>query len=314
MELSERETTAELSGRYDHRQRTFEGRVDVESGNVGPWLAMLGIEGKGHLTAHLSGGGPVARPVLDGRLRARALTVAGARIDCVELDAKANGATFTVFNGSVAAYDVTAGMEADGRLPLPGVKSPEIDLRVRGIRFRGHPLPDVDAHASLGATVEARLGTADGRLTATAVAPARGGFEAEATLERFDLSPLAAVLPSHLADFRGEVSGHLAAKRSRTGPLEATVSLGDAFVAAAGRRISTSGGEATVRGERIELAGLELKGDDGSLLSLSGRGNFDGSAVDGRVRLEVPDFSVFEPLLPPESRSAAESALHRKRT
>ncbi len=308
LELSERETTAGLSGRYDHRQRTFEGRVDVESGNVGPWLAMLGIEGQGHLTAHLSGGGPVARPVLEGRLRARALTVAGARIDCVELDAKANGATFTVFNGSAAAYDVTAGMEADGRLPLPGVKSPEIDLRVRGIRFRGHPLPDVDAHAALGATVEALLGTADGRLTAKVVAPGRGGFEAEATLERFDLSPLAAVLPSHLADVHGEVSGHFAAKRSRTGRLEATVSLGDAFVAAAGRRISTSGGEATVRGDRIELAGLELKGDDGSLGTFSGRGNLDGSALDALVRLEVPDVSAFEPLLPLESRSAAKPA------
>ena len=308
VKLTERETTAELSGRYDHRQRTFEGRVDVESGNVGPWLAMLGIEGKGQLTAHLSGGGPVVRPVLDGRLRARALTVAGARIDCVELDAKANGATFTVFNGSAAAYDVTAGMEGDGRLPLPGVKSPEIDLRVRGILFRRHPFPDVDAHAALGATVEARLGTADGRLTAKAVAPARGGFEAEATLVRFDLSPLAAVLPSHLADFHGEVSGHLAAKRSRNGPLEATMSLGDAFVAAAGRRLSTSGGEATVRGERIDLAGLELKGDDGSHGTLSGGGNLDGSALDVVVRLEVPDLSAFEPLLPPESRSAAKPA------
>lgn len=304
VKLRERETTADLSGRYDHRQQTFEGRVDVESGNIGPWLAMFGIEGKGHLTAHLSGGGPVARPVLDGRLRARALTVSGARIDSVDFDAKANGATFTVFNGSAAAYDVNAGIEADGRLPLPGVKSPEIDLRVRGIRFRGRTLSDVDAHAALGATVEARLGTADGRLTAKATAPAHGGFEAEATLVRFDLSPLAAVLPSHLTDFHGEVSGHFAARRSRTGPLEATVSLGDAYVAAAGRRISTSGGEATVRGERIDLAGLELKGDDGSFFSLSGRGNLDGSALDGRVRLEVPDLAAFEPLLPPENRGA----------
>jgi autotransporter translocation and assembly factor TamB len=308
VKLTERETTADLSGRYDHRQQTFEGRVDVESGNVGPWLAMFGIEGKGQLTAHLSGGGPVARPVLDGHLRARALTVAGARIDSVDLDAKANGATFTVFNGLVAAYDVTAGVEVDGRLPLPGVKSPEIELRVRGIRFRGRSLSDVDAHAALGATVEARLGTADGRLTAKAVAPARGGFEAEATLVRFDLSPLAAVLPSHLTDFHGEVSGHLAARRSRTGPLEATVSLGDTHVAAAGRRISTSGGEATVRGVRIELAGLELKGDDGSFFSLSGRGNLDGSALDGRVRLEVPDLAAFDRLLPPESRSALKPA------
>ena len=308
MELSERETTAELSGRYDHRQKTFEGRFDVESGNVGPWLAMLGIEGRGHLTAHLSGGGPLARPVLDGRLRARGLTVAGARIDCVELDAKANGAAFTASNGSVAAYDVTAGMEADGRLPLPGVKSPEIDLHVRGILFRGHPLPDVDAHAALGATLEARLGTTDGRLTARAAALARGGFEAEATLVRFDLSPLAAVLPPHLADFHGEVSGHLAAKRSRTGPLEATASLGDAFVAAAGRQISTTGGEATVRGERIDLAGLELKGDDGSRVTLSGRGNLDGSGLDGRVGFEIPELSAFAPLLPPESRSAAKPA------
>ena len=308
VELSERETTAELSGRYDHRQRTFEGRVDVESGNVGPWLAMLGVEGKGHLTAHLSGGGPVARPVLEGRLRARGLIVAGARIDCVELDAKANGAAFTASNGSIAAYDVTAGMEADGRLPLPGVKSPEIDLRVRGIRFRGRPLPDVDAHATLGTTLEAQFGTADGRLTARAVAPARGGFEAEATLDRLDLSPIAAALPPHLADFHGEVSGHFAAKRSRTGPLEATVSLGDAFVAAAGRQITTSGGEATVRGERIEIAGLELKGDEGAFLSLSGHGNLDGSALDGRVRFDVPDLSAFERLLPPESRSAVRTA------
>lgn len=314
LELTDRRTKAGLSGVYDHRAETFEGRLDVESTDVGPWLALFGFEGKGRVTAHLSGGGPVARPALDGQLRARDLSISGARFDCVDLDAKSEGSRFTVSNGSFLAYDVSGGAEAEGRLPLPGVKSPRIDLRLRGIQFRGRPLPDVDAHATLGATLEARLATSDGRLSGGLVAPARGGFLADATFERFDLSPLAAALPVPLADFHGEVSGRFAATRPRTGPLEATVSLGDAFVAAAGRRISTSGGEAAVRGERIELTGLELRGDDGSLLFLSGRGSFDGSALDGRVRLEVPDLSAFEPLLPSESRSAAKPASTRNGT
>ena len=308
VELVDRKTKAGLSGVYDHRAETFEGRLDVESTDVGPWLALFGIEGKGRVTAHLSGGGPVARPALDGQLRARDLWISGARFDCVDLDAKSEGSRFTVSNGSFVAYDVSGGAEAEGQLPLKAVKSPRIDLRVRGMSFRGRPLSDVDAHATLGGALEAQLATSDGRLSAGLVSPARGGFRADATFERFDLSPLAAALPAHLADFRGEVTGRVVASRGRTGPLEAAVSLGEAFVSAAGRRISTSGGEATVRGERIELAGLELRGDDGSLLFLSGLGSLDGSALDGRIRLEIPELSAFASLLPPESKGATKAA------
>ncbi|HYN42531.1 MAG TPA: hypothetical protein VE129_12185, partial [Thermoanaerobaculia bacterium] len=203
--MKERKTTASLQGVYDHRRKTFEGRVDAESSDIGPYLALLGFEGKGELSAHVSGGGPLARPALDGRLRARSLSISGARVDCVELDAKTEGSRFSVTNGSIAAYDLSAGAEGEGQLPLPGTKSPRVDLRIRGVAFRGRPLPDVNAHATLGATIEAQLATSDGRLSAEAVVPARGGFEAEATLERFDLSPLSAALPPHLADFTGEV-------------------------------------------------------------------------------------------------------------
>ena len=299
VELTEPGTSASLRGLYDHRRRRFDGRVDVESANIGPWLALFGLEGKGELSAHVSGGGPLARPVLDGRLRARALTVGGTRVDCVEFDAKSNGNRFTLSNGSISAYEVTASAEAEGPLPLPGVKSPEIDLRVRGVRFRGHPLSDATAHLTLGATLEARLGTADGRLSARAVLPARGGFQAEATFDRFDLKALAAALPPHLADFRGEVTGHLEASRPRTGLLEVRLGVSEGFVAAAGRRISTSGAEASLRGERVDVAGLELKGDDGTFLSVTGRGNLDGSAIDAAVRLDVPDLSSYALLLPP---------------
>ncbi len=299
VELAERETKAGLSGVYDHRRGTFEGRVDVESTDVGPWLALFGLEGKGQLTAHLSGGGPLARPALDGQLRARELSIAGARVDCVDLDARSEGSRFTVSNGSFVAYDVSGGAEAEGQLPLGGVKSPRIDLRVRGIRFRGRPLPDVDAHATLGATIEARLGTSDGRLSASALAPARGGFQAEAALVRFDLSPFGAALPPHFADFDGEVTGRLEMSRPRTGPLAAALTLDDAFVAAAGRRFSTTGARAGVNGEVVEVSGLELRGDDGSFLGLSGRGKLDGSELAGRIRLEIPELAAFEPLLPP---------------
>ena len=205
-------------------------------------------------------------------------------------------------NGSIAAYDLSAGAEGEGQLPLPGVKSPQVDLRIRGVAFRGRPLPDVNAHATLGATIEAQLATSDGRLSANAVVPARGGFEAEATLERFDLSPLAALLPPHLADFTGEVSGHFAASQPRSGPHVATASVENGFVSAAGRRFSTSGARASVRGDTVDVEGIELRGDDGSLLRISGRGTLDGSTVEGSVRFEIPDFSAFPPLLPPAPR------------
>lgn len=308
-ELSERRTTASLQGVYDHRRSTFEGRLDADSSDIGPFLALLGFEGKGELSAHVSGGGTLSRPVLDGRFRARSLVVSGARIDCVELDAKAEGSRLSVTNGSVSAYDFSAGAEGEGVLPLPGVKSPRMDLRIRGVTFRGRLLPDVDANATLGATVEARLWTADGRLSATAVAPARGGTSAEATLVKFDLAPFAAALPAHLADFDGEVSGHFEASQPRSGPPAATASVEDGFVAVAGLRFSTSGARASIRGDRVVVEGLELRGGDGSLLRLSGRGTLDGSALEGSVRLEIPELSALAPLLPPTPKDETEEPL-----
>ncbi|HYN43493.1 MAG TPA: translocation/assembly module TamB domain-containing protein, partial [Thermoanaerobaculia bacterium] len=196
-----------------------------------------------------------------------------------------------------------------GRLPLPGEKSPQIDLRFRGVTFRGRPLPDGNGHATLGATVEAWLRTTDGRLSAKAVAPARGGFDAEVTLVKFDLSPLAAALPPHLADFHGEVSGHFEASQPRTGPHVATASVESGFVAAAGLRISTSEARASVRGDKVDIEGIEFHGDDGSRLRLSGRGNADGSAVEALVRFEIPDFSAFAPLLPPAPKGESQDPL-----
>lgn len=305
VELSEGKTRAALKGTWDEPRGTFEGAVDAESADIGPWLAVFGLEGKGEVSAHATGGGPLARPALDGHLRARGLVVSGVRVDGVELDAKTNGTRFEATNGSVCAYDVTAGAEADGDLPLPGVKSPEIDLRLRGVRFRGHPIADVNAHATLGATFDLRLGTADGRITAKAVVPPRGGFRAEAEAAHVDLALLAAFLPPHLTDLRGEVTGRFEASRSRTGPLQANVRIEDAFVAAGGRRFSTSGVEATVSGDAVEIASAELHVDDGSFLALSGRGKLDGSVLDGRIRLEVPGLSAFAGLLLPAPEGTA---------
>ncbi len=179
--------------------------------------------------------------------------------------------------------------------------------------FRGRPLPDVDAHATLGATIEARLETSDGRLSASAVVPARGGFQAEATLVRFDLSPFAAALPPHLADFDGELSGRFETSQARSGPLVSAASVESGFVAAAGVRLSTSGARAIVRDGTIDVEGLEVRGSDGSFLSLSGRGASDGSAIEGRARLEVPDLSAFLPLFPPR-RTAKPGTLSRDRS
>ena len=308
-ELKERKTAASLKGVYDHRRKTFEGRLDAESADIGPYLALFGFEGKGELIAHLSGGGPLSRPALDGRLRARALSISGVRFDCVDFDARTDGSRFSMTNGSVSAYDVSAGAEGEGRLPLPGERSPRVDLRFRGLSFRGRPLPDVNGHATLGATIEAQLSTSDGRLSAKAVVPARGGFEAEATLAKFDLSPLAAVLPPHLADFHGEVSGRFEASQPRTGPHVAWASVEDGFVAAAGLRFSTSGARASVRGDTVDIEGIELHGDDGSSLRISGRGTLDGSAVEVLARFDVPDFSAYTPLLPPAPKGEDESVL-----
>lgn len=309
VELAEPGTKAALNGLYDHRGRRFEGRVDVESRNVGPWLALFGLQGKGELSAHVRGGGLLARPVLEGRLRARDLTVGDALVDCVELDATSNGTRFTASNASVSAYGVTANAQAEGELPLPGVKSPEIDVHVRGVRFRGQPLGDGSAHLKIGATLEARVGTVDGRIWGKVVLPARGGFQAEATLDRFRLDVFAALLPSHLADLRGEATGRLEASQAPSGPLVAKLSVAEGFVAAAGRRISTSGAEASVRGERVDVAGLELKGDDGSFVSVSGRGNLDGREVDAHLRMDVPDLSAYTLLLPPVQEGATAISL-----
>ena len=41
--LSERKTTASLQGVYDHRRSTFEGRLDAESPDIGPYLVLLGF-------------------------------------------------------------------------------------------------------------------------------------------------------------------------------------------------------------------------------------------------------------------------------
>ena len=101
------------------------------------------------------------------------------------------------------------------------------------------------------------------------------------------------------------MTGRFEASRPRSGPLQAKVRIEDAFVAAGGRRFSTSGFEATASGDTVEIASAELHVDDGSFLALSGRGKLDGSVLDGRVRLEVPGLSAFAGLLPPAPEGAA---------
>jgi autotransporter translocation and assembly factor TamB len=305
VELSERSSRASLSGAWDEPHGTIDAKLDVDSPDVGPWLALFGLEGKGALSAHLAGAGTLARPTVDGTIRARDLVVSGSRIDCVELDARANGTRFEATNGFVAAYDVTAGVEADGKLPLHGARSPEIDLRLRGVRFRGRPVADVNAHATLGATLDFRLATADGTVLATSAFPPRGGFRASVEVARFDLSLLGAFLPPHLADLEGAVTGRAEASQPRSGPLQAEARIDDALVAAGGRRISAKGIEASASGDVVEVASAELRGDDGSLLSLSGRGKLDGSRIEGRVRLEVPDLAAYAGLLPPPPEGEA---------
>ncbi len=300
-DLAERSTTASVRGEYDHLRRAFEGSLDVESANIGPYLALFGLEGKGELSAHVRGGGPVTRPVLEGRLRARALAVGGVRADCLELDARAEGERFSLSNGAFSAYGLSGGADAGGSLPLPGVKAPTLDLRLVGVKFRGRSLSDVTAHATLGtpsgAPVDVRAESSDGGFSAHATLPPGGGFRAEAVFDRFDLTALGAFLPERLADFRGEVTGRLDASRSGSGPLEASVRVGDLAVAAAGLRFRAAGAEAQVRGETFDLRGIELKGDDGSFLKVSGHASLDGSAISALVRVELPDLSIFAPLL-----------------
>lgn len=296
--LTDRRTRAALEGVYDHVRGTFQGKADVESGDVGPYLGLFGVTGKGELSVHLAGGGPLARPALDGKVSARSLSIAGARIDRVELDARSRGARVDVTHGVLAAGDLSAGFEAGGTLPLPGVEAPAIDLEVRGARLRGRPLPDLDAHASLGPDLAARLRASDGSLSASASAPAAGGFQAEATFDRFDLAPFSAYLPPHVTGFDGRLTARLTARSGRAGPLEATLEVDEAFVTAAGRRFTATGAGANVKGGRFEVPGLEIRGDDGALLSVAGGGAADATDLDLTVRFEVPELARYEAFLP----------------
>lgn len=297
--LSERSTRAELAGSYDHARGTFEGTLEAASADVGPYLALVGLDGKGSLSVSLAGGGPVARPSLDGRLRARDLAVREARIDCVELDARSNGSRLSVSNGVVAGHGVTAGFEAEGSLPVAGARSPAIDLRVRGARLARAPLPDLDARATLGATVGVDVRAADGSLSASFLLSAAGGYRAEAVLDGFDLGPLSAFLPAQLSGLAGAVTGRVTASGTRSGEQEATAEVEEAWAAAAGRRVSLSGGAATVRNGRFEVTRLELRGDDGSLLAVAGDGRADATALDLVARLSIPDLAAWSGLLPP---------------
>ena len=309
VELSEARTRAALNGAWDVARGAFQGSLDVESPDVGPWLALFGVAGKGEVSAHLQGGGPLARPALEGSARARGLDVAGARVDALELDARSNGARFEVRDGALDAYGFTAGAEAEGTLPLGAAKTSEVDLRLRGVRFHGRPLADASVHATLGAAVEARLETADHRLSARVAFPPRGGFEASAEVDRLDLAFLGALLPPHLSGLAGELSGRVDATRPRAGALAATFRVDAAALSAGGRRFSTSGVVARVAGDVVELGSVELASDDGSRVSLSGRGRLDGTALDGRLRLEAPDLSSFAGLLAPPGSGEAPASL-----
>ena len=307
--LSERTTRAELSGAYDHARGAFEGKVEAATADLGPWLSLFGLDGKGAFEVSLAGGGPVSRPVLDGRLRARGLTLAGARVDCVELDAKSNGARFALEQGVAAARGATAGFSAEGTLPLAGEKAPSIDLRVRAARFRGRPLPDLDAHADLGPDLDLRVRSSDRSVSARLVAPARGGFRAEAALSGFDLAPLAPLLAEYVDGFGGSVTARLDAARPRAGPLEGTLALESAEVLAAGRHLSASGASVRLAGDRFEVERLEIRGDDGSLLAASGGGRADGSILDLAARFEVPSLAAWEALLPQAGEGSKKEVL-----
>lgn len=302
--LSERTTRAELSGAYDHARGAFEGKVEAATADLGPWLSLFGLDGKGAVDVSLAGGGPVSRPALDGRLRARGLSLAGVRVDCVELDARSNGARFELQKGIAAAWGATAGFSAEGTLPLAGRRAPAIDLRIRDARFRGRPLPDLDAHADLGADLDLSVRSSDGSVSARLAVPARGGFRAEAALSRFDLAPLAPLLAGYVEDFGGSVTARLDAARPRVGPLEGTLALESAELVVADRHLSASGGAVRLAEDRFEVDRLQLRGDDGSLLAASGSGRADGSGLALSARFEVPSLAAWEALLP---RAAAGS-------
>ena len=53
-----------------------------------------------------------------------------------------------------------------------------------------------------------------------------------------------------------------------------------------------------MEGGRFETSGLEIRGDDGALLSVSGGGAADGTSFDLKVRFEVPELARYEAFLP----------------
>ena len=296
--LAERTTRAALSGTYDHVRGSFEGKLEASSADVGPWLALFGLRGRGSLDVELAGGGPLERPALDGRLRARSLVVSGARVDCVELDARSNGARVELANGVAEGYGASAGFSASGTLPLPGAKAPALDLRVRGARFHGRPLPDLDAHADLGPSLALRLRSSDGSVSARLEAPAAGGLRVEAALARFDLSPLAPLAAPFVDGLAGSITARLDAARSRGGALEGALAVESAELLGAGRRLSTAGAAARLAGDRFEIEKLEVRGDDGSRLAVSGSGKVDGGALALAASLAVPELAAWDALLP----------------
>lgn len=295
--LTDRGTSAELSGRWEFDRSAFEGRLDLDAADISPWLALAGLPGSGAVNAHLAGRGTLARPALEGKASARALVVGAVRVDALAFDARLEDGKATIANGSVTAYEAEASASGEALLgrPLGNAKVPEAELRLSGVKVRGHAFPDVRAHASFGRTAEATLSTSDATLTANASSGPDGSFRIAVELSKADLGAAATLLPPDWRDATGRATGRLEASRpGRGGPLRSALRIDELSIEARGRRLALrQPAVARAEGGRLEISSFSLAGDDGSSLALSGTGALDGSALDLGLKAEVPDLAAW---------------------
>lgn len=291
------ETHAEVGGTWDFRQGAFMGTADFEAPRIAPYLALADLEGRGEVGGHLEGRGTVERPELSGTLRGRSLAIGGATIDRVDLKARLDGPRLSATDGSVSAHGASASFDADADLARDGRPS-RVDVRVCGIRYGKTALPDLHAEATISRTVSATLTSSDGRVALTAEIPPRGAARAEARFDRVDLAFLAPFLPGTVSGFGGELTGDATAVFGAGEAPLVEARIGRLSVSASGRSVVASGASGTLRDGRLEVQGLELAGDDGSGLSLSGSAAVDGSDLDVQLRAEVPDLSAWASLAP----------------
>ncbi len=302
--FKERGTRAEARGSYGIEKAVFTGEVALEAPDIGPYLALAGVKGRGSIRSHLKGSGSFERPALAGELHARSLVAGAAAIDCLDMEARMTGRDVVVSHASVQAYEAEAVMDAEGSLPGAAGGRSDIELNVKGIRYRGVRFSGLTGSAAIGNRIEARLKTTDQRIEAEYEKPPKGPARARASIHEFDLGILGSFLPAQFADLAGQVSAEAEAVLAPNHDPDVDLNVKTLELRTSGRTITTENARIRSRGSLVEVAKCDLRADDQSVVSFSGLGMLDGSRLDLNVLIDVPDLSSWQKFFPGEEKVA----------